>query len=54
VPNLKRKPERSIYLVKTEVADPWTISSQSKELARWFGVDLVGMAMHKAYTIATL
>jgi hypothetical protein len=43
-PALQRAPEGRIYPVKTEVADPQTMSHTIKELARWFGADLVGIA----------
>jgi hypothetical protein len=41
---LRGAPEGRIYPVKTEVSDPHTMASQIKELARWFGADLVGIA----------
>ncbi len=42
-PALQEAPEGRIYPVKTEVADPHTMSRQIKELAQWFGADLVGI-----------
>jgi hypothetical protein len=41
---LQGAPEGRIYPIKTEVSDPDTMSSQIKELAHWFGADLVGIA----------
>jgi hypothetical protein len=41
---LQGAPEGRIYPVKTEVSDPDTMSRQIKELGRWFGADLVGIA----------
>ena len=41
---LKRAPEGRIYPVKTERSDPHTMSQHIKELAQWFGADLVGIA----------
>jgi epoxyqueuosine reductase len=43
-PALQGAPEGRIYPVKTEVSDPYTMSRQLKELAQWFGADLVGIA----------
>ena len=43
-PALQGAPEGRIYPVKTEVSDPHTMSRYIKELARWFGADLVGIA----------
>jgi epoxyqueuosine reductase len=43
-PALQGAPEGRIYPVKTEVSDPHTMSRCIKELARWFGADLVGIA----------
>jgi epoxyqueuosine reductase len=43
-PALHGAPEGRIYPVKTEVSDPHTMSRQIKELAQWFGADLVGIA----------
>jgi hypothetical protein len=43
-PTLQGAPEGRIYPVKTEVADPHTMSLQIKALAQWFGADLVGIA----------
>jgi hypothetical protein len=43
-PALQGAPEGRIYPVKTEVSDPQTMSRQIKELAQWFGADLVGIA----------
>jgi len=43
-PALQEAPEGRIYPVKTEVSDPHTMSRQIKELAQWFGADLVGIA----------
>jgi len=43
-PALQGAPEGRIYPVKTEVSDPHTMSLHIKELARWFGADLVGIA----------
>ncbi|HSF31056.1 MAG TPA: hypothetical protein VLK82_11385 [Candidatus Tectomicrobia bacterium] len=43
-PALQAAPEGRIYPVKTEVSDPHTMSRQIKELAQWFGADLVGIA----------
>jgi epoxyqueuosine reductase len=43
-PALQGAPEGRIYPVKTEVTDPHTMSHQIKELAQWFGADLVGIA----------
>lgn len=43
-PALQRAPEGRMYPVKTEVSDPHTMSRHIKELARWFGADLVGIA----------
>jgi epoxyqueuosine reductase len=43
-PALQGAPEGRIYPVKTEVSDPHTMSRQIKELAQWFGADLVGIA----------
>jgi epoxyqueuosine reductase len=43
-PALQGAPEGRMYPVKTEVADPHTMSRQIKELAQWFGADLVGIA----------
>jgi hypothetical protein len=43
-PALQGAPEGRIYPVKTEVADPHTMSRHIKELGRWFGADLVGIA----------
>jgi len=42
-PALLGAPEGRTYPVKTEVADPHTMSRQIKELAQWFGADLVGI-----------
>jgi epoxyqueuosine reductase len=42
-PALQSAPEGRIYPVKTEVSDPHTMSRQIKELAHWFGADLVGI-----------
>jgi epoxyqueuosine reductase len=42
-PALRGAPEGRIYPVKTEVSDPHTMSGQIKELAQWFGADLVGI-----------
>jgi epoxyqueuosine reductase len=48
---LQGAPEGRIYPVKTEVSDPHTMSRQIKELARWFGADLVGIAaLQQAHT----
>ncbi len=43
-PALQGAPEGRIYPVKTEVSDPHAMSRQIKELGRWFGADLVGIA----------
>jgi epoxyqueuosine reductase len=43
-PALQGAPEGRIYPLKTEVSDPHTMSRQIKELAQWFGADLVGIA----------
>jgi hypothetical protein len=43
-PALQGAPEGRIYPVKTEVSDPQTMSRQLKELGRWVGADLVGVA----------
>jgi hypothetical protein len=43
-PALQGAPEGRIYPVRTEVSDPHTMSGQIKELAQWFGADLVGIA----------
>jgi Reductive dehalogenase subunit len=43
-PALRGAPEGRIYPVKAEVSDPHTMSHHIKELARWFGADLVGIA----------
>jgi hypothetical protein len=42
-PALQSAPEGRIYPIKTEVSDPHTMSRQIKELAQWFGADLVGI-----------
>ena len=43
-PALQEAPEGRIYPVKTEVADPHTMSQQIKEFGQWVGADLVGVA----------
>jgi len=42
-PALQGAPEGRMYPVKTEVSDPHTMSRHLKELAQWFGADLVGI-----------
>jgi hypothetical protein len=47
-PVLRGAPEGRIYPVKTEVPDPHAMSRHIKELAQWFGADLVGIAALQA------
>jgi hypothetical protein len=43
-PALLGAPEGRIYPVKTDVSDPEAMSRHIKELGRWVGADLVGVA----------
>ena len=45
---IRAAPEGAVYPVKTEVSDPAAMSLDIKELGRWFGVDVVGIARLEA------